>query len=76
MGDNSFGQLGVPKNQVKSSRKPISMRNFSHKENFSSAEVKCADSASFVLFKALSEQESDELYSWGSTQDGVLGRGN
>ncbi len=45
-------------------------------KNFSVSEVKCADNSSFASFKALAEEESDELYSWGSTQDGVLGLGN
>ena len=76
MGDNTFGQLGVPRNQVRSSRQPIKMKQLALKENFSVAEVNCAENSSFASFKALAKEESDELYSWGSTQDGVLGQGN
>ena len=43
--------------------------------NLSIASVYCAENTSFALLKASATTVADELFSWGSSQDGILGVG-
>lgn len=74
MGDNSFGQLGVPQAQKAQSSYPILVPGFGPSPSQTITEAHCADNASFVLVKQERSTESDVIYSWGSYQNGCLGR--
>ena len=74
MGDNSFGQLGLSRLQKSHSSHPVLVAGLGPQPGFSMNEAHCADNASFILIKADKEDESDQVYSWGSQAGGVLGR--
>lgn len=74
MGDNTFGQLGVPQAQKAQSSYPILVPGFGPSPGQTITEAHCADNASFILVKQERSTESDVIYSWGSLQSGCLGR--
>ena len=51
MGDNTYGQLGFPTTQVKSSKTPLKL-TFLYPSKFVN-EVKCGFNSSFALVKAI-----------------------
>ena len=43
--------------------------------NLTISSVYCAENTSFALLQTSKNSCADELYSWGSSQDGILGIG-
>ena len=74
MGDNTHGQLGFSASSAPSSSQPMMVSGISPRPGRATAEVHCADHASFALVRAQRDADADEVFSWGSVERGILGR--
>ena len=74
MGDNTHGQLGFSASSAPSSSQPMMVSGISPRPGRATAEVHCADHASFALVRAQRDADADEVFSWGSVESGILGR--
>lgn len=80
-GDNADGQLGVSSSVIAASAQPLLVDQIStdlsgmgHLDCHKTIQVFCSQNSSFALVKSTEEAVSDELYSWGATHEGILGR--